>query len=1286
MSQRTSARIRASTEKCKEYNKERDNQDQPDEAEMSDAFRSSDDDYEESSPCSTPSSSQKISLADPNFPPKVEMQPEVTPSEIQEEAPKTPSPELPKPIPTVLEETKATPHILRISHSNKLQQVPYPPQTPRPVFVRTPTKIRTPYSPICINKQDGKTGQNSSISEEAGENGEKLNNIEVSTSSKLRNAEIGTDPNEMSVNDPHLSPQKSISSSLNNLLLPDQNCARPPDMRTLSNNLDPTFKAPLSSPPSKPVALTSEILEGKEPTLIVEKTKIADEKSSTSLTSSKDKAAVVSGDIPDKTSPAHIAAVEPYTSKPHLDSLPSDSDTKLVKNEKVTHQNDSFEQPIDFKTTTLTTKAAAVSNKCELRNDRITGLQLKHLRNTTKKAEIVDIFGLENTDYLKLLCSCKVGPENPEDVNSECFAIITAPAHVTAELVKLNAISIHEKTIAIREIELEFFEILLANDEVLTAENVLEFIFSNDNPTNQTLSHCLVLDDEMHESKSKQTRAVVVTALYTDAKVGDRINDHVTKIDSTRFYNLVCDKFNKQQQKKPSVKSRVNKSQVQKKITYPVNEIIHQDSYEQLTQEIRNYNMDICKQMRKKLNYFQRENFVIKFNKGSTSREQIYIECSTAMYECMRYFLIPTLKEKMKCTEDLKKRKIASDLDEKSEVESQYSIQFPYNNTKYNVHVTFFYTKCSIFLQGSSVKLNNITPAQFLAIHYIEKVANAVINTAPLEEISKSLEERTLSFLKADEVDNIKNNIPSLESGKCVSCSRRCSNNNKSVLCSKCNRRQHFNCAGIKNESERDLFLSGSELFVCNKCFADVGVSLDESRSSADDMAVQNIIPGNVDQHKSTTSNKTVDNSITANTNFIEFAEADLKDHQNDTNKPCQQNLINPNCQIQDKIMIRRLQDEIMRLNINHEDRIKKLSDENNNLKESLRRCIADLEKEKETKDTLQHCVNALKLAPKAASNRHLSNASSQESGSGGVDQIRTTQRKCKFQNSPSGCTKGDQCSFLHDPSPEEDQQGQEGQFQQSNKPPCRFFNRKSGCAKGVSCRFPHIKNAPCQFKQRCRKRSCKLYHGQSDGNVNFSQAPSYSRPPDRNATNHQSHASQSKSTPVPLMDIQISNPYQAKDRPAPYNSNQDLNITKSFQPSPAVRSQHKYQSFDPPLHQAQKNLQHQQQIQYPHQEQQQFQIADQQHVQQLSLQQGPQQIPQNYQYQQQNRQMEEKQTCPQNPQIQSQYPISNNWIQSPNSPPQLYSNVTQIPAYNMMMSPFPTYQHPPVPLVRVVA
>ena len=40
---------------------------------------------------------------------------------------------------------------------------------------------------------------------------------------------------------------------------------------------------------------------------------------------------------------------------------------------------------------------------------------------------------------------------------------------------------------------------------------------------------------------------------------------------------------------------------------------------------------------------------------------------------------------------------------------------------------------------------------------------------------------------------------------KCVSCTRKCANNDKNMACKECARKQHFNCAGIKTEEERKL-------------------------------------------------------------------------------------------------------------------------------------------------------------------------------------------------------------------------------------------------------------------------------------------------------------------------------------------------------------------------------------------------------------------------------------------------------------------------------------------------
>ena len=69
------------------------------------------------------------------------------------------------------------------------------------------------------------------------------------------------------------------------------------------------------------------------------------------------------------------------------------------------------------------------------------------------------------------------------------------------------------------------------------------------------------------------------------------------------------------------------------------------------------------------------------------------------------------LKDRLKCTEDLAKRRMVTDanITEKSEVEAQYTIEFMFNNVKHDVHMTFYYTKCSIWIQGSSTKINNLT-------------------------------------------------------------------------------------------------------------------------------------------------------------------------------------------------------------------------------------------------------------------------------------------------------------------------------------------------------------------------------------------------------------------------------------------------------------------------------------------------------------------------------------------------------------------------------------------------
>ena len=103
-------------------------------------------------------------------------------------------------------------------------------------------------------------------------------------------------------------------------------------------------------------------------------------------------------------------------------------------------------------------------------------------------------------------------------------------------------------------------------------------------------------------------------------------------------------------------------------------------------------------------------------------------------------------KTKMKCNEDINKRRIAKDLNETSEVEAQYSIQFHHNDVRYNIHITFYYTRCSIWIQGPAAKINNMTVAQFFAINYIERISNMIEETVPLDNITVTLKERITSL------------------------------------------------------------------------------------------------------------------------------------------------------------------------------------------------------------------------------------------------------------------------------------------------------------------------------------------------------------------------------------------------------------------------------------------------------------------------------------------------------------------------------------------------------------
>ena len=568
------------------------------------------------------------------------------------------------------------------------------------------------------------------------------------------------------------------------------------------------------------------------------------------------------------------------------------------------------------------------------------------------------------------------------------------------------------------------------------------------------------------------------------------------------------------------------------------NSLINPSSLTELTKIIRGYNMNICKQMKKKLLFTERRNFHVRLDKGSASREQVYIELNTANYEYLKHNLIGILKTKLNCTEDMSKRRIAKDLSETSEVEAQFSIQFTQNEGKYNVHITFYYTRCSIWIQGSSAKINNMTVAQFFTMHYIEKVSNMVVQTVPLDSVTEMLKERITSFLSPDETKSFLGNNRQIEEGICVSCSRKCLDNNKSIQCNLCKMKQHFHCAGIKVESERNMYLVGGMPFTCNKCFAEGGVILDDTSSSlVSPVVVENLI------------NKSIEGTNPQLQVAVQTLDEDRRNEPipqvDDTNKTkystgpngeqgiatIRSGRKNDNCYVSqtiiersndqanhDKTTIRRLQNEISQLKADHLKTKEKYEVEVSTLKESLRQSIAECEREKETRVTLQHCVDAFRAANNDTSRSTMDISTPRAHSSSGIDNNNTRRnvRRCRFDDKPGGCTKAE-CTFHHD-NPRNSQVNPTApprsslshQPNDTTNRRCRFFNRVGGCKYGSSCTFLHIQRPMCRKHPNCNNRRCTFFHP-----ANFQMATRPREPPDARQTARSARSDQSIVNPV---------------------------------------------------------------------------------------------------------------------------------------------------------------------------
>jgi hypothetical protein len=200
-----------------------------------------------------------------------------------------------------------------------------------------------------------------------------------------------------------------------------------------------------------------------------------------------------------------------------------------------------------------------------------------------------------------------------------------------------------------------------------------------------------------------------------------------------------------------------------------------------------------------------------------------------------------------------------------------------------------------------------------------------------------------------------------------------------------------------------------------------------------------------------------------------------------------------------DKVLIRRLQHEINQLVVKHKENEEKLINDNSNLKEALRLCMADIEKEKAMTDTLQKCVQALKIKseklPKENEGAEKSNKkkcrffvkangcnkgdecqfmhnSNESQEKNDVELVEKKQTLCRYYGKPNGCNKGNNCIFIHE-------ERNNRRKDEESEPPakeCTFFNRVNGCRNGTQCKFTHIVKPPCTSTQ-CSGKNCGLSH-----------------------------------------------------------------------------------------------------------------------------------------------------------------------------------------------------------------
>ena len=237
-------------------------------------------------------------------------------------------------------------------------------------------------------------------------------------------------------------------------------------------------------------------------------------------------------------------------------------------------------------------------------------------------------------------------------------------------------------------------------------------------------------------------------------------------------------------------------------------------------------------------------------------------------------------------------------------------------------------------------------------------------------------------------------------------------------------------------ESEREKFLNGKERFICSKCLPiytieGIDSSFDErciNEDSNQDMS-NNLNPAPGFQKEETSGDNDCPSQAVApqSTPPEQNSEATTKVNM-------------------DKVTIKRMQQEMIKMREEHTNKHNALNEEIDTLREAYRRCMADYEKEKETRETLQKCLNALQqnqnaCRPSMADDETEGEETRQKS----VQELqeRAGHKGVSGEPRPHTTENADTTQLNH-PS-------------QNSAIPCKFFNTPEGCKKGNRCDFPHI-------------------------------------------------------------------------------------------------------------------------------------------------------------------------------------------------------------------------------------